>query len=60
MANPPREHDRPAPGRDLLSLRDAEGQRAGREQALQAALHGLVPSWHQDYPDSPDRVVTSR
>jgi DEAD/DEAH box helicase domain-containing protein len=46
---------------DLLALSAAGGARAGREQALQAALQtiALVPSWHQDYPDSPDRVVTA-
>ena len=41
------------------SLRAAEDARSGREQALQAAMHSLVPSWHQDYPDSPERVVTA-
>jgi DEAD/DEAH box helicase domain-containing protein len=54
-----REGGDPTPDRDLLSLRAAEDARTGREQALQAALHSLVPSWHQDYPDSPERVVTA-
>jgi DEAD/DEAH box helicase domain-containing protein len=54
-----REDGDPVPDRDLLSLRAAEDARTGREQALQAALHSLVPSWHQDYPDSPERVVTA-
>jgi len=35
------------------------GAAAGREQALQAALYQLVPSWHQDYDDRPDAVVTA-
>jgi DEAD/DEAH box helicase domain-containing protein len=48
-----------SPQRDLLSLRTANDARGGREQALQAAMTGLVPSWHRDYPDSPDRVVTA-
>jgi DEAD/DEAH box helicase domain-containing protein len=59
MPKPSRDGRDPTPERDLLSLRAAEDARSGREQALQAALHGLVPSWHQDYPDSPDRVVTA-
>src|SRR5512140_3191128 len=51
--------DGSTPERDLLALRASQDARGGREQALQAALHGLVPSWHQDYPDSPERVVTA-
>jgi DEAD/DEAH box helicase domain-containing protein len=43
---------------DLLALRSMAGG-PSREQALQAAMHYLVPSWHQDYPDSPDDVVTA-
>ncbi len=34
-------------------------ERSGRERALEAALHQLVPSWHQDYPDRPDAHVTA-
>jgi DEAD/DEAH box helicase domain-containing protein len=49
----------PVPDRELLALRASEDVRGGREQALQAAFGSLVPSWHQDYPDSPDRVVTA-
>ena len=30
-----------------------------REQALQAAIHQLVPSWHREDADSPDEVVTA-
>jgi DEAD/DEAH box helicase domain-containing protein len=42
---------------DLLAL----GSQAGpsREQALQAALHHLVPSWHREDADTPDEVVTA-
>jgi DEAD/DEAH box helicase domain-containing protein len=60
MARPRRDgnDDRPEE-RDLLALRGPEGSRGSREQALQAALHQLVPSWHQDYPDSPDDVITA-
>jgi len=59
MPRRPRDDDRPADEpRDLLSLRSG-GAAPGREQALQAALHQLVPSWHQDYPDRPDAVVTA-
>ena len=28
-------------------------------QALQAAIHHLVPSWHRDGTDSPDEVITA-
>jgi DEAD/DEAH box helicase domain-containing protein len=42
---------------DLLALRSLAG--SSREAALHAALHHLVPSWHQDYADSPDEVVTA-
>jgi len=42
---------------DLLALRSQSG--ASREQALQAAFHHLVPSWHRDYADSPDEVITA-
>ena len=56
----PRQDDDQRPGepRDLLSSRSGAGA-SGREQALQAALHQLVPSWHQDYTDTPDAVVTA-
>jgi DEAD/DEAH box helicase domain-containing protein len=43
---------------DLLALRSMAGG-PSREQALQAAMHHLVPSWHQDYADSADAVVTA-
>jgi DEAD/DEAH box helicase domain-containing protein len=59
MTRTSQDGDGRVPDRDLLALRAAEDVRGGREQALQAALHSLVPSWHQDYPDSPDRVVTA-
>ena len=42
---------------DRLALR-ARGA-ATREQALQAAIHQLVPSWTRDRVDSPDEVVTA-
>jgi DEAD/DEAH box helicase domain-containing protein len=44
--------------RDLLAS-GAAGPGGSREQALQAALHQLVPSWHQEDADSPDGVVTA-
>ena len=43
--------------RDLLALSGPGGP--SREQALQAALHRLVPSWHQEDADSPDEIVTA-
>jgi len=43
---------------DLLALRSPQGGPT-REQALHAALYHLVPSWHQDYADSPDEIVTA-
>jgi DEAD/DEAH box helicase domain-containing protein len=52
------------PGRDdpvragLLSP-GVSVERSGRERALEAALHQLVPSWHQDYPDRPEGHVTA-
>ncbi|RPJ69267.1 MAG: DEAD/DEAH box helicase [Acidobacteria bacterium] len=59
MPRRPRDDDRPAEEpRDLLSIRSGSGA-PGREQALQAALHQLVPSWHQDYADRPDALVTA-
>ncbi len=42
---------------DRLALR-ARGA-VSREQALQAAIHQLVPSWQQDGADRPDEVVTA-
>jgi DEAD/DEAH box helicase domain-containing protein len=42
---------------DRLALRSRSS--ASREQALQAAIHQLVPSWQQDRADSPDEVVTA-
>jgi hypothetical protein len=42
---------------DLLALSAQGGP--SREQALQAALHQLVPSWHREDADSPDEVVTA-
>jgi DEAD/DEAH box helicase domain-containing protein len=42
---------------DLLALRARGGPT--REQTLQAALHHLVPSWHRDYADSQDEVITA-
>ncbi len=59
MPTRPRDDDPPAEEpRDLLSMRSG-GAAAGREQALEAALYQLVPSWHQDYADRPDAVVTA-
>jgi DEAD/DEAH box helicase domain-containing protein len=46
------------PQSDLLALRSMAGG-PSREQALQAAMQHLVPSWHQDYPDSPEEIVTA-
>ena len=46
-------------GQDLLTPRTLQADGATRERALQAALHQLVPSWHRDYPDSPDDVITA-
>jgi DEAD/DEAH box helicase domain-containing protein len=43
--------------RDLMALTSPGG--LSREAALQAALHHLVPSWHQEYADSPDEIVTA-
>jgi len=57
MARPTRQDDEPQAQSDLLALRSMAGP--SREQALQAAMHHLVPSWHQDYADSPDEVVTA-
>ena len=42
---------------DRLALR-ARGA-ASREQALQAAIHQLAPSWTRGRADSPDEVVTA-
>ncbi len=42
---------------DLLALSGHGGP--SREQALQAALHQLVPSWHREDADSPDEIVTA-
>ncbi len=42
---------------DLLALSAQGGP--SREQALQAALHQLVPSWHREDADTPDEVVTA-
>ncbi len=42
---------------DLLALSGQAGP--SREQALQAALHHLVPSWHREDADTPDEVVTA-
>ncbi len=42
---------------DLLAISGQGG--ASREQALQAALHQLVPSWHREDADLPDEVVTA-
>jgi DEAD/DEAH box helicase domain-containing protein len=42
---------------DLLALSTQGGP--SREQALQAALHQLVPSWHREDADSPDEIVTA-
>jgi DEAD/DEAH box helicase domain-containing protein len=42
---------------DHLALRSRSS--ASREQALQAAIHQLVPSWQRDRADSPDEVVTA-
>jgi DEAD/DEAH box helicase domain-containing protein len=47
------------PERGLLAPGPTSSGRGGREAALQAALHHLVPSWQQDYPDTPDAVVTA-
>ena len=52
------EPDEPRGQRDLLASGPAPAP-PGREQALQAAIHELVPSWHRDYPDSPDEVITA-
>jgi DEAD/DEAH box helicase domain-containing protein len=53
-----RDDDRGGRGEaDLLSGRASGG--ASREQALQAAIHQLVPSWHRDYADAPDEVITA-
>ena len=62
---PPFKTSRPTRGED--GKREAESDRlalrsrssASREQALQAAIHQLVPSWQQDRADSPDEVVTA-
>ncbi|HEY3380946.1 MAG TPA: DEAD/DEAH box helicase [Vicinamibacterales bacterium] len=59
---PRRRHDADEGGRqesDLLALRAPEGGGISREQALQAAIHHLVPSWHRDQPDSPDEIITA-
>ncbi len=53
-----RDDEQQAAQSDLLALRSMAGG-PSREQALQAAMHHLVPSWHQDYADSPDEVVTA-
>src|SRR5512139_2453925 len=59
MARNTRRDDEAQPAQsDLLALRSMAGG-PSREQALQAAMHHLVPSWHQDYADSPDAVVTA-
>ena len=42
---------------DVLALSGPGGP--SREQALQAALHHLVPSWHREDADSPDEIVTA-
>ncbi len=42
---------------DRVTLREKGA--ASREQALQAAIHQLVPSWYQDRADSPDEVITA-
>ena len=42
---------------DLLALGSPTGP--SREQALQAALHHLVPSWHREDADAPDEIVTA-
>jgi DEAD/DEAH box helicase domain-containing protein len=42
---------------DLLALGSQGGPT--REQALQAALHHLVPSWHREDADAPDEIVTA-
>jgi DEAD/DEAH box helicase domain-containing protein len=58
MARPPRGDDgEQKQENDRLALR-ARGA-ASREQALQAAMHQLVPSWTRDRADSPDEVVTA-
>ncbi len=59
MAKLTRRGDEEQPAQsDLLALRSMAGG-PSREQALQAAMQHLVPSWHQDYADSPDEVVTA-
>ena len=51
--------DRDEPVRAGLLSPGVSVERAGRERALEAALHQLVPSWHQEYPDRPDGHVTA-
>jgi DEAD/DEAH box helicase domain-containing protein len=59
MAKPTHRDDEGQPVQsDLLALRTMAGG-PSREQALQAAMQHLVPSWHQEYTDSPDEVVTA-
>jgi DEAD/DEAH box helicase domain-containing protein len=58
MARPTRgNEDEHRHDNDRLVLSDRGA--VSREQALQAAIHQLVPSWHQDRADSPDEVVTA-
>ncbi len=58
MARPTRGEDvERQPGNDRLALREQGA--VSREQALQAAMHQLVPSWTRDRADSPDEVVTA-
>ncbi|HSK08766.1 MAG TPA: DEAD/DEAH box helicase [Vicinamibacterales bacterium] len=54
-----RNEDREERAETSLLPAASHAAKAGRDQALQAAFHQLVPSWHRDYPDRPDGLVTA-